>query len=365
MLREVVILSLERWDDVWRRNQLVVSALIDDLPDLKVLFVEPPIAALRNVHRGIPLRPAARSVSALPGVTVLRTVQWTPDRFSSYVPRFSARSVPRTARALGFLAPVLWINNHSLAKFALGTGWPVVYDITDDWLLAGVPPAKRQRAKIDDELLMRGADAVVVCSPALAASRGRFREVVLIPNGVDLAHFTSPQPRPDDLGASSVVVYVGTLHEDRLDVQLCCSIADELPDVHFTYVGPDCLRPTSREELMRRTNVRLLGARPYGVVPAYLQHADAVFVPHVVSPFTESLDPIKARECLAVGTSTVSTPVAGFRALGPPIRVAEPERFAAVLREALGDAHRAAPPAIWTWADAAREFRAVLEGTIR
>ena len=50
----------------------------------------------------------------------------------------------------------------------------------------------------------------------------------------------------------------------------------------------------------RRPNVHLLGARPYEDVPAYLQHADVVIVPHRVSPFTESLDPIKAYECLAI-----------------------------------------------------------------
>ena len=157
---------------------------------------------------------------------------------------------------------MLWINNHSLARFAIATGWPVVYDITDDWLLADVSPAKRRPRGLDDELLLHSADAVVVCSPALAASRGAHREVVLIPNGVDMAHFTDPQPRPHDLGAGPVAVYVGTLHEDRLDVRLCCDIADQLPDVRFVYVGPDGLQPESRESLTRRANVRLLGPRP-------------------------------------------------------------------------------------------------------
>jgi glycosyltransferase involved in cell wall biosynthesis len=71
-------------------------------------------------------------------------------------------------------------------------------------------------------------------------------------------------------------------------------------------------------------------------VPAYLQHADVVIVPHVVTPFTESLDPIKAYECLAVGTPTVATPVAGFRDLGGCVETAPRERFAAAVGAALG-----------------------------
>jgi len=364
---QLVVLSLESWDDVWRRNQLLVAALIADLRDLRVLFVEPPVAALRNLRSVRSLRRRETSVDALPGVAVFPTAQWFPDRLMPYLPMQGARPIRRAVQDLEFDEPVLWVNNHSLARFALSTRWPVVYDITDDWLLAQLPAAKRRRAELDDELLLRCADAVVVCSPGLAASRGERRDgLVVIPNGVDLEHFSALQPRPIDLGSGPVAVYVGTLHDERLDVRLCCDIADGLEEVQFVYVGPLCLRPDSRHELERRPNVRLLGPRPYAVVPAYLQHADAIFVPHVVSAFTESLDPIKARECLAVGTPTVATPVAGFRELGPPIEVFRPEEFIAGLRATLAAQRQSVPPQkIWTWADAAREFRAVLESVIR
>ena len=66
-----------------------------------------------------------------------------------------------------------------------------------------------------------------------------------------------------------------------------------------------------------------------------MQHADVVVIPHLVNPFTESLDPIKAYECLAAGRPTVATPVAGFRELGPPIVIADRSRFV--------DGHRRPP----------------------
>ncbi len=52
-------------------------------------------------------------------------------------------------------------------------------------------------------------------------------------------------------------------------------------------------------------------------------------------PFTESLDPIKAYECVAVGRPTVATPVAGFRDLGGSVVVAEPAVFPAAVDTAL------------------------------
>ena len=40
-MTDLVVLSLERWDRVWRRNQHLVAGLLLADPDLRVLFVEP------------------------------------------------------------------------------------------------------------------------------------------------------------------------------------------------------------------------------------------------------------------------------------------------------------------------------------
>ena len=77
-------------------------------------------------------------------------------------------------------------------------------------------------------------------------------------------------------------------------------------------LGPDALEAAQRGAL-EDAGVVLLGARPSVEVPAYLQHADVLVVPHVVTPFTDSLDPIKLYEYQAAGRPVVSTPVAGFR----------------------------------------------------
>ena len=61
-------------------------------------------------------------------------------------------------------------------------------------------------------------------------------------------------------------------------------------------------------------------------------------VPHLVNPFTESLDPIKAYECLAVDTPTVATPVAGFRELDQAFTVADRGAFVDAVRRVLADA---------------------------
>ena len=152
---------------------------------------------------------------------------------------------------------------------------------------------------------------------------------------MDVDLFRTPQPRPAELPASPVAVYVGTLHEERVDVPLLLAVARSRPDLQVAVVGPDSLGPASHELLAAEPAVHLLGPVAYDRVPAFLQHADVVVIPHQVNPFTESLDPIKAYECLAAGRPTVSTPVAGFRDLGAPVVVADRDHFVAAVADVL------------------------------
>jgi glycosyltransferase involved in cell wall biosynthesis len=203
---------------------------------------------------------------------------------------------------------------------------------------------------------------VVVCSPALAASRGATREVTLVPNGVDSEHFQRPQPRPLDLPPAPTAVYLGTLHDSRLDVDLVIELAQSLREVAVVLVGPDALPPATRRRLHAEPNIHALGSRRYTDVPAYLQHADVVIMPHLVTPFTDSLDPIKAYECLAVNTPTVATPVAGFRELSRQLTVVASESFVDAVRLALETVPTRPDlrSLIYSWEDRASAFERVL-----
>ena len=47
-MSDLVVVSLESWDGVWRRNQHLVSRLLAADPGLRVLFVEPPADPLHD-----------------------------------------------------------------------------------------------------------------------------------------------------------------------------------------------------------------------------------------------------------------------------------------------------------------------------
>ena len=365
----LVVCSLEPWDEVWRRNQFLVRELLERDPNRRVLFVEPPYDWVlegrrpsgRRRRRGlVPLDRDARVTRFEPGKVWPRLLGGRADRSLR-------RQVRRAAAELGLQRPTLWVNDPHYAGLATEAGWPALYDITDDWTEAGDGDRATRRVRADEARLFAECDSVVVCSDGLAVSRRRARpDLVVIPNAVDVDHFRRPRPRPADLPPGPVAVYVGTLHEDRLDVDLVARLAAARPDLAVVLVGPSSLTEASALRLSGLGNVHLLGPRPYAEVPAYLQHADLVIVPHVVSPFTESLDPIKAYECLAVGRPVVATPVAGFREVGAPVRCASGDAFVEAVEDVLRSApHPDEPQPVPSWAERAAAFDAHLSGTTR
>ena len=313
-MTDLVVMSLERWDDVWRRNQYLISGLLDSDPTLRVLFVEPPADPLHALRRRVRPEFGSRMRRVDDRLWAVRAVKWLPRRFDPFAAGRPVRHVRRAAERLGMDDPMLWVNDPGAADVARLTGWTALYDMTDDWLSADRPPTERARVAAGERWLLQHAATVVACSPELVRRKSDQRaDIVLIRNAVDVARYQVPTERPADLPAGRTAVYVGTLHRDRLDVELCVDVARGLAGTgSLVLVGPNALSDADTT-LLRDSGVVLLGARSRDEVPAYLQHADVLVVPHVVSDFTESLDPIKLYEYQAVGRPVVSTPVAGFR----------------------------------------------------
>jgi glycosyltransferase involved in cell wall biosynthesis len=240
--------------------------------------------------------------------------------------------------------PVLWLNPHSAVHMVGRMGESaVVYDITDDWTSTSQSTALTRLITAQDAELCRRADAVVVCSQRLFDMKRRMvKNLYLIPNGVHAEHYgrvlddSGPLPRAAAGWRQPVLGYVGTIHPDRVDADLVEDVARQMPDASIVLVGPDHMPPAIRERFDRCGNILRTGPVAYDDVPTYMRAFDVCITPHCVTPFTESLQPIKLWEYLAAGKPIVSTDVAGFRDYPQFVRIAKTaEEFASAAREAL------------------------------
>ena len=197
---DIICCSLEPWDEVWRRNQHLTAELLRLRPTMRVLFAEPPVDMAWSLRQG--RRPAAsglRSIGDSGRLWAMAPRKWLPRRIWPDGDRSLARQVMAAGNRLGFDRPLLWINDSIYAPLVESTGWPSVYDVTDDWLLGAGGEREMERLRDNDARMLRSATEVVVCSPALEASRGRERLVHLVSNGVDVDHLRAPTSRPTDL----------------------------------------------------------------------------------------------------------------------------------------------------------------------
>lgn len=296
----VGLLSLERWDGVWRRNQHLANQLIEQGIVDRITFVEP--TALARTEIGHPL----------PGITTVRPRLALPRRAGGL--RLLARTLRR-----GPLhdADLLWINDAPLGRWVARPDQPAFYDVTDDWRESTNTDRVRRRLITAEDWLSANV-STVVCSAELARrwTQRYGVEPTVVPNGVDLRLWEHVVPvalagRAPHLG------YVGSLHADRLDIALVVELAQSpaVGTVHL--VGPDFLGEADRARL-DAAGVRRPGPVTHTEVPGWMRAFDVLICPHRVTPFTLSLDAIKAYEYAIAGKPVVATPTSGLQALATP-----------------------------------------------
>jgi glycosyltransferase involved in cell wall biosynthesis len=345
----VALLSLDPWDDVWRRNQWLATELVDSGAIGSLLFVTPPEPGLA---------PRARRRRPRPDVLVVTPPLVVPRRYGGH------RAIGWWLRRKLDAVDVLWVNDPVAGAAVLRAGVRTVYDVTDDWRSMPQRASSRARTVAVENLLAQRADVTVVCSQVLAERwRARYGvQPVLVPNGVDVDGMRCAQPRSLP-GDAPHAVYVGTAHPNRVDFDLVVQLArTRKATVHL--IGPGHIGPALRQRL-DAAGVQLHGPVPSDEVPSWLVSADVLICPHLVDAFTLSLDAIKAHEYLATDRPVVATASSGFQSLAAAgLTVAGADQFVdAVLAAAgTGPYSRPAPP---SWAERAALFAEALVPSTR
>jgi glycosyltransferase involved in cell wall biosynthesis len=181
----------------------------------------------------------------------------------------------------------------------------LVYDVMDDLAsFADAPP----------EMTLRMRRALTIADVAFAGGRSLHRSAAsvrgtaathLFPSGVECDHYAAsrrlrhPHDRP-------VAGYVGVIDE-RLDLELIRSLAEQLPDWDIHMVGPTAkIDPAT---LPVADNISYLGMQTYDQLPAVMAEFDVALMPFAMNDATRSISPTKTLEYLAAGLPVVSTRV--------------------------------------------------------
>jgi teichuronic acid biosynthesis glycosyltransferase TuaH len=165
------------------------------------------------------------------------------------------------------------------------------------------------------------------------------RPLILLGNGVEMAHFEAPRTLPADLAAlpRPRIGYVGLLSH-FLDFELLESLRRNRRGGTVVLVGPGSpATDAAVAEFGRREGVAVLGPRPYADVPAYMQGLDVGVIPfRAADPFVQGINPNKVYQYLAAGLPVVTTPLLDLAPSAPDLMfAATPDEVAGALAQAL------------------------------
>ncbi|HSV18264.1 MAG TPA: NAD(P)-binding protein [Casimicrobiaceae bacterium] len=327
-MNSLIVFSHLRWDFVYQRPQHIMSRLARHW---RILFVEEPVFD--------PGDPYAELRAPLTNVTVMRphTPLTSPGFHDDQIPLLQ-KLVSQTVEREHLGRYGAWLYTPmALPLLQKLTPDVLVYDCMDE--LTGFRGAPRQLQQRETALLTM-ANLVFAGGPSLyEARRNRHPSVHAFPSSVDASHFA----RARDTGATSAEVaglprprlgYFGVLDE-RLDLSLLRTMAEERPDWQICLVGPTA--KIDAGSLPHAPNLHYFGQRRYEDLPGMLAGWDVCLLPFARNEATRFISPTKTLEYMAAGKPIVSTPIADVRTLyGDAVRFAEtPAEFIAACERSL------------------------------
>jgi glycosyltransferase involved in cell wall biosynthesis len=229
--------------------------------------------------------------------------------------------IRRATKRLGFSRPILLTVTPLIADVIGRLGeYSSHYICTDDY------------PKFDDvfsafvemeRITLEKVDSVFGTSHALVESRHpKKRPARFLPQGVDTHHFAPREGGTAEelrMIARPIVGFFGLI-ASWIDANLIVQCARQYPHATFVLIGKSMIDPNVFSGL---PNLKLLGEKPYEILPRYAQAFDVGLIPFVRNELTLASNPLKMLEYLAMGMAVVSTDLPEVRRFDDVVHVAE------------------------------------------
>jgi glycosyltransferase involved in cell wall biosynthesis len=324
----ICALAAVTWADTRRRrvfpSDRFTQALLEEPKVGRVLIADP--------YRSLPIRFAravvGQSFERFPETSEhslhqpmrLRRVDPRGTKVLERSYRAYDRRLRGAATRAGLERPTVITMNPLLAGFApLRWAHSVTFYAEDDWSVAAC--FGRWRAGIEEAYRRIRVNRVRVCavSEPIIDRIAPEGPCAVVPNGIEPQEWLTPRKAPDwFVGLRRPrILYLGTL-DDRIDVASVTGAAERFPDGTVALVGR-LADPGRFSALLNLPNVHLYEHVSRSDLLGLTRAADVGIVPHVRSPLTETMSPLKLYEYLAAGLPVSAIDLPPISAVDPGI----------------------------------------------
>jgi glycosyltransferase involved in cell wall biosynthesis len=184
----------------------------------------------------------------------------------------------------------------------------IIYDCIDDFSSFSDVSDISKVLEEEKTLITESSFVVATSKPLLKKISKINPKCLYVPNAADFNHIheavkVGEIPREIKNLNHPIIGFIGAVR-DWIDVDLICKLADLHPGYSFLLIGPVNF---GLEKLEKHSNIKLVGAKSYRVLPRYLACMDVCLIPFKINKLTLASNPIKLYEYLAAGKPVVST----------------------------------------------------------
>jgi UDP-galactopyranose mutase len=294
---DLICFSHLRWNFVYQRPQHLMSRMAKDR---RVFFFEEPVYDAPSQYNEIFDDPVAGICVVTPHIT--NDTKNVSDALCHLLDMFMA-SMNIKNYVTWYYTPLSFAFSDHLKPALL------VYDCMDELSSFKFAPPE---LKDWEQKLFAKADIVFTGGMHLYEAKKKFHSNIHgVPSGIDVNHFIQARKfTRDPVDQASIphprIGFYGVIDE-RFNIELLRSVAEQRPDWHFVIIGPTAkIDPAS---LPTNKNIHFIGMRDYKELPGYLAGWDVAMMPFELNEATKYISPTKTPEFLAAGKPIISTSI--------------------------------------------------------
>lgn len=294
---DLICFSHLRWNFVYQRPQHLMSRFAKQR---RVFFFEEPVHDAPSQYNEIFDDPVSGICVVTPHIT--SDTENVADTLGHLLDMFIASTNIKTY-VTWYYTPLSFAFSAHLKPALL------VYDCMDE--LSSFKFAAPELKDWEQKLFAK-ADIVFTGGMHLYEAKKKFHSNIHgVPSGIDVKHFIQARKfTKDPADQESIphprIGFYGVIDE-RFNIELLRSVAEQRPDWHFVIIGPTAkIDPAN---LPTNENIYFLGMRDYQELPGYLAGWDVAMMPFELNEATKYISPTKTPEFLAAGKPVVSTSI--------------------------------------------------------